>query len=99
MDDCIFDVVITDDVNFAQQRAFQIGKLILFNIALMFRLLMVVLFAGMCENDCSNHGDCVNGTCLCTGLWSGTDCSQGTYCAYDGQFTVGVRVLLARRLL
>ncbi|XP_065832505.1 uncharacterized protein [Oscarella lobularis] len=32
---------------------------------------------GVCPNDCSNRGACINGTCFCYALWSGPDCSQG----------------------
>eukprot|EP00118_Oscarella_pearsei_P021145 m.235962 g.235962 ORF g.235962 m.235962 type:complete len:1784 (+) comp40130_c0_seq16:813-6164(+) len=32
---------------------------------------------GNCPNDCSNHGTCVNNSCICSGLWTGNDCSQG----------------------
>lgn len=32
-------------------------------------------FISNCLNDCSNHGACVNHTCICTGNWTGSDCS------------------------
>ncbi|XP_019631534.1 PREDICTED: teneurin-3-like isoform X1 [Branchiostoma belcheri] len=28
-----------------------------------------------CPNDCSNHGECVDGTCACLASWAGDDCS------------------------
>ncbi len=28
-----------------------------------------------CENDCSGHGSCVAGSCVCTDPWTGDDCS------------------------
>ena len=32
---------------------------------------------GGASNPCNNHGTCnVNGTCLCTGRWTGHDCSE-----------------------
>ncbi|XP_062501327.1 signal peptide, CUB and EGF-like domain-containing protein 3 [Corticium candelabrum] len=31
---------------------------------------------GKCPNDCSNHGQCNNGTCVCVKNWMGEDCSQ-----------------------
>jgi hypothetical protein len=30
-----------------------------------------------CPNDCSNHGDCVDGKCKCSVGYSGDDCSSG----------------------
>jgi hypothetical protein len=36
-----------------------------------------VFSRGKCPSDCSNHGDCINGTCQCTGLWTGEACSEG----------------------
>ncbi len=29
-----------------------------------------------CPNDCSNHGSCVSGTCVCASGYFGTDCSM-----------------------
>ena len=36
-----------------------------------------VISIGKCPNDCSNHGQCNNGTCVCVKNWMGEDCSQG----------------------
>ena len=30
-----------------------------------------------CPNDCSGHGDCVNGKCVCDFDYSGVDCGNG----------------------
>jgi multipile epidermal growth factor-like domains protein 8 len=29
-----------------------------------------------CQNNCSNHGLCINHSCLCTGEWVGRDCGR-----------------------
>jgi len=29
-----------------------------------------------CANDCSEHGKCVEGVCLCDAAWAGRDCSE-----------------------
>lgn len=32
-------------------------------------------YIGSCPNDCSGHGSCLNGVCVCSGAWAGSDCS------------------------
>ena len=42
-----------------------------------FSYLINQLSVGKCPNDCSNHGQCDNGTCICVSTWTGGDCSKG----------------------
>ena len=50
---------------------------------------MWVWFRDVCPNNCSYHGKCFYGTCLCDEGYYGVDCSNtscpGDYCYYDDQ--------------
>ena len=41
-----------------------------------------------CINDCSQHGACLNGTCVCDLNWGGDDCSLLSTCGGHTQLTV-----------
>ena len=74
LENCILDLSLTGDATVVEQQAFQQG---LNMVESSFSCLINQLIVGKCPNDCSNHGQCANGTCICVSTWTGEDCSKG----------------------
>mmetsp|Transcript_62586 Transcript_62586/g.183009 ORF Transcript_62586/g.183009 Transcript_62586/m.183009 type:complete len:730 (+) Transcript_62586:120-2309(+) len=44
---------------------------------------------GHCQSNCSGHGDCANGACLCHVGYHGSDCATAGCCSSHGSCTTG----------
>jgi hypothetical protein len=42
-----------------------------------------ILDASLCAKQCSHHGDCVMGNCVCKNGYAGTDCSEELPSRYE----------------
>ena len=71
LESCILDVGLTGDDTVLQQQVYVSGTK--FSLTRVFHRRIL----GNCPNECSNHGSCSSGTCICISSWSGLDCSEG----------------------
>ncbi|XP_035695384.1 uncharacterized protein LOC118429111 [Branchiostoma floridae] len=89
LEECIFDVVITNDTTFSQQEVFKLGcpsqcsgrgRCVNNTCECMPGWSGPDCDVGNCTDCSGEHGKCVLGFCQCEPGWEGTSCSQRATC-------------------
>ncbi|CAH1273220.1 TNC [Branchiostoma lanceolatum] len=89
LEECIFDVVITNDTTFSQQEVFKLGcpsqcsgrgRCVNNTCECMPGWSGPDCDVGNCTDCSAEHGKCVLGFCQCEPGWEGTSCSQRATC-------------------
>ncbi|XP_035695383.1 uncharacterized protein LOC118429110 [Branchiostoma floridae] len=89
LEECIFDVVITNDTTFSQQEVFKLGcpsqcsgrgRCVNSTCECMSGWTGPDCDVGNCTDCSGEHGKCVLGFCQCEPGWEGTSCSQRATC-------------------
>ncbi|XP_078611889.1 uncharacterized protein LOC144882157 isoform X2 [Branchiostoma floridae x Branchiostoma japonicum] len=89
LEECIFDVAITNDASFSQQEVFKLGcpsqcsgrgRCVNNTCECMPGWSGPDCDAGNCTDCSGEHGKCVLGFCQCEPGWEGTSCSQRATC-------------------